>query len=285
MILLRSSDNSEMFRKKSGRLETRTKIISFFIFCLVCSRLTLCLLTPPELIRFSYLSTEITHLLLTGLIFSVLWAMIWYFIAIKSEIKIEERVNYLRRLHVYTAILSISDLLITLLLSFQGYRHMFDIQATWHNPNQNVLSAYLPLLIVSLILLGLLSILYTLYIFRRSIKILKQYWLALLLLLISTILFTVLSGTVNLGWYDYSRARLLIFSWQYAYFGWIFLLLISITVFCNAASIILLSITNKFVNPVKFRNLSITLIKMGFITTLAFTLLSFVPDLLLWIYT
>ena len=286
MLQLRGSDKQELFRKKSNRLEIWNKIVSTLIFCLIGSRLLLCVLTPPELIPFSYLSTEISHLLFTGFIFSVFWSLIWYFDKIKAEIKIEERSYYVRRIFVYTAFLAVIDVSITLLLSLQGYQHMFALRASWQPVGlTGLVPNFLPLLIMALILLAVLVILYSLYIFRRSIKILKQYWLTLLLLIFTVLLFSILSIATNLGWHDNTQARLLIFSWQYAYFGWIFLFFISISVFCNTASIILLSIMNRFVNPVKFRNLSISFIKMGFIAALAFSLLSVVPDILLWIYT
>ena len=286
MLLLRGSDKSDLFRKKSSRMEIWTRLVNTFIFCLIGSRLILCLLTPPELMPFSYLSAEIIHLLLTGLIFSVLWALIWYFGSLKSEIKIEERSTFAQQLLNFIVVLGVTDLLITLLLGFQGYRHMFTIQVGWHSPEIGGLSAdFLPLLVMLLILIILLIVLYTLYIFKRSLKILKQYWLTLLLLMIIAVLFAFLQGTDDLGWYEDGQARLLIFSWQYVYFGWIYLLFMSISVFCNTASIVLLSITNKFVNPVKFKNLSITFIKMGFISGLAFAFLSMIPQFLLWLYT
>jgi len=283
---LRGSDKSDLLRKKTARMEIWTRLLNAMIFCLIISRLLLCLIAPPELIPFKYLSAEITHLLLTGLIFSIFWALIWYFGALKNEIKIEERSNYSRQLLFFSAALAVTDLLITLLLSIQGYQHMFTLQVTWPNTEISALpGSFIPLLIMSTILFLLLITLFILYIFRRSIKILKQYWFTLLLLLTSTLLFTILSGSTDLGWYDEGQTRLLIFSWQYAYFGWIYLIFISICVFCNSSSIILLSVTNKFVNPVKYRNLSITFIKMGFVAALAFTVMSIIPNLFLWIYT
>jgi hypothetical protein len=57
-----------------------------------------------------------------------------------------------------------------------------------------------------------------------------------------------------------------------------------ISVFCNAASIILYSMLNSFINPAKFKQQTISLIKMGFISAVAFVLLVMMPDFLLWLY-
>jgi hypothetical protein len=286
VMLLRGSDKSDILRKKTARMEIWIRLMNTMIFCLIVSRVILCLVAPPELMPFNYLSAELTHLLLTGLIFCIFWALIWYFGTLKSEIKIEERAHFSRQLLLFSAVLAVTDLLITLLLSIQGYQHMFTLQAVRSGTEISApTGSYAPLLAMSLILLLLLITFYMLYIFKRSIKILKQYWLTLLLLLTSTLLFTILSNSTDLGWYDEGQTRLLIFSWQYAYFGWIYLIFISISLFCNSSSIVLLSVTNKFVNPVKYRNLSITFIKIGFVAAIAFTLLSIVPNFLLWIYT
>ena len=65
---------------------------------------------------------------------------------------------------------------------------------------------------------------------------------------------------------------------------WIFLIFIGITMFCNVASIILYSIVDKFVNPVKYKNQIISYLKMGFVSALSFTLLALLPNIMLWFY-
>ncbi len=285
IMLVRGSDKTELFRKKNARLELWSQIILTLIFLLLGFRVILLLLAPSELVSFAYLPDEVVHLLLVSLIFSVFWILIWYFLQIKKEIKIEERTLYLKRLFFYFLILSLIDLILTFLLSFQGYRHMYALQATGSASYISGLSGdYLPLLVMNLLLVLILTVLFVLYIFKRSLRILKQYWLTLLILIISSVMITILSGSTNLGWNDDFHTRVLLLSWQYAYVGWVFSLFISISVFCNVAAIILLTNMGKFINPVKYRNLSISMIKMGYITIVAFLLLSVFPDLLIWIY-
>jgi hypothetical protein len=76
-----------------------------------------------------------------------------------------------------------------------------------------------------------------------------------------------------------------IFSSSYLYLGWIFLSFLAISIFCNVAPIILYSIIGKFINPVRYKNQIISYIKMGFLTTLSFTLLALLPDIMLWFYS
>ena len=183
-------------------------------------------------------------------------------------------------------ILALSDLVLTFLLYAKGFLDFFSIKATGVTTAMSGLSkSYLPLMIMTIVLLVILSGLFVLFILKRSLKILKQYWIVLLLLLIVTLLFTALSSITNLGWYENTYTRLLLISWQYSYVGWIFMTFIAISIFCNVTSIILYSSLNKFINPVKFKNQIISLIKMGFITAIAFTFLVILPDLVLWFYS
>ena len=286
VLLVRGSDKTELFRKKNSRLELWSQIILTLIFLLLGFRIILLLLAPSELVSFAYLPDEVVHLLLVSLIFSVFWILIWYFLQIKKEIKIEERIIYLKQLFFFSLILSLFDLILTFLLSYQGYQHMYALQTVGSVSYISGFSEeYLPLLVMNLILLVILSVLFVLYILKRSLRILKQYWLTLLLLIACSVMVTILSGLANLGWNDDFHTRVLLLSWQYAFVGWVFSLFISISVFCNVASIILLTNMSKFINPVKYRNLSINMIKMGYISMIAFLLISVFPDLLIWIYT
>jgi hypothetical protein len=285
VILIRGADKTDLYRKKNARLELWSQILLTLIFLLFIFRILLLLLAPSELVKFAYLPNEVVHLLLICLVFSVFWILIWYFVQIKKEIKIEERTLYLKKIFFYSLILAIIDVLLTSLLSFQGYHHMYSLTAAGSASYvSGDLENYLPFLIINLVLVILLSTLFILYILKRSLRILKQYWLTLLMLIVSSIITTILSGSVNLGWNDDFHTRVFLLSWQYTYVGWIFLLFLSISIFCNVASIILLTNMGKFINPVKYRNLSINMIKMGFITIIAFLFLSVFPDLLIWLY-
>jgi hypothetical protein len=40
-----------------------------------------------------------------------------------------------------------------------------------------------------------------------------------------------------------------------------------------------------FTNPVKYKNLTLTFFKMGYITAMAFSILVILPNIMLWFYT
>jgi hypothetical protein len=285
VLLIRGSDKTELFRKKNARLELWTQVSLTLIFSLLIFRLILLVLAPSELLSFAYLPNEVVHLLLVSLIFTVFWMLIWYFIQIKREIKIEERTLYLKKIFLFSLMLAIIDLILTIILSFQGYQHMYSLQATGTiSYVSDYSNSYFPLLVMNFVLLLLLTLLFILYILKRSLRILKQYWLTLLLLIVSSLTTIILSGSVNLGWNHDFHTRVFLLSWQYSYVGWIFSLFLCISVFCNVTSIILLTNMGKFINPVKYRNFSINMIKMGFIAIIAFVLLSVLPDIYVWLY-
>lgn len=286
LLLIRSSDKGELFRKKNAKLEMWSQFVLIFISVLFFLRIITFLLAPLDMQSYAFLPKVLIHFFLIGFIFLISWALLWFFLYIKKDLKLEERSLYLKKIFQIGQILALSDLVLTFLIYAKGFLDFFSIKAIGVIPAMSGLSKnYLPLMIMTIVLLTLLSGLFVLFILKRSLKILKQYWIVLLLLLIVTLLFTALSSITNLGWYENTQTRLLLISWQYSYVGWIFMTFIAISIFCNVASIILYSSLNKFINPVKFKNQIISLIKMGFISAIAFSFLVILPDLMLWFYS
>jgi hypothetical protein len=205
---------------------------------------------------------------------------------LRKEIKLDERSGYLKKILIITLIVGITDLLITIVINTQIFFSFFSLRmaSTTSTPLFDGLN-FVPLLIMILILLLLITIQFISFILKRSVQILKQYWITILLLLVASLSFTLFNSISKLGWYENSHARLLFFSWPYIYVGWIFLAFLLITIFCNAISIILYNILDKFVNPIKYKQQLVTFLKLGFTAAIGFTLLSVTPNLLLWFYT
>jgi hypothetical protein len=228
----------------------------------------------------------IIHLLFTSFIFQICWALLWFFLYQKKEIRLEEKTIFLKNTFYFSLIIAITDIIVTSLIFFQSFFYSFTMRGGAINPLSPSLNViYAPLLIMTLILLVILCALFLLYMLRRSMIILKQYWLTLLILIIVTLIYISVNSLGNLGWYEDIHFRLSIFSWSYFYLGWIFLSFIAISTFCNVASIILYTIIDKFVNPVKYKNQIVSFLKMGFLTSISFTLLAILPNILLWFYT
>jgi len=285
-MLIRSSNEGDLFRTKNARLDLWSKLIVISISILFFLRAILFLFTPTELARLTSVPTTIIHLLITSFIFQICWALLWFFLYQKKEIRLEERAMFLKKTFIFALIIAITDILVTFLIFFQSFRYFFSIKG------RNILSIsssldviYTPLLLITLVLLVILCLLFLLFVLRRSMIILKQYWLTLLLLIIVALIYTSLIGIRDLGWYENSHLRLSLFSGSYLFLGWIFLSFMAISIFCNVASIILYSIIGKFVNPVKYKNQIISYLKMGFLTAVSFILLAILPNILLWFYT
>jgi hypothetical protein len=285
LLLIRSADKGELFRKKNARLELWYNFVVALIVTIFLVRFLYFIIAPAEIKTFAYIPTSLLHLLIVNFIFMLFWALIWFFLHIKKEIKLEDRTSYFKKIFFYTQFVAVTDILFTFLLYFQGYYHFFRLKTFNTGQTETLLTEnYVPLMVIIMILLTGLTALFAFYILKRSIKILQQYWLVLLLLLIAAIIFTILSGINKFGWNENISARILLFSAPYAYVGWIFMFLFLFSVFCNVASIILYSLMTNFTNPVKYKNLTLTFFKMGYITAMAFSILVILPNIMLWFY-
>ena len=286
LLLIRSSNEGELFRKKNAKLDLWYKFIIIFISILSFFRIVLLFIAPTELSKFSFVPMTVIHLLITSFIFLICWILLWFFLYQKKEIRLEEKALFLKKTFYFALIIAITDILVTSLIFFQSFYYSFSIKGGVINPFfSSIKIIYTPLLIMTLILLVILCVLFFLYMLRRSMVILKQYWIALLFLIIVTLTYTLVNSLGNLGWYENVHFRLSLFSWTYFYLGWIFLSFMAISAFCNIASIILYSIMDKFVNPVKFKNQIVSYLKMGFISAVSFALLAVFPNILLWFYS
>jgi len=286
LLLIRSSNEGELFRTKNAKLDLWYKLIIISISILCSVRIAFFFIAPTELSKFSFVPTTVIHLLITSFVFQICWILLWFFLYQRREIRLEERSLFLKKTLYLSLIIAITDLTVTSLIFFQSLYYSFSIKGVAIKAffsSMNLI--YTPLLIMVLILIAILCVLFFLYMLRRSMIILKQYWLALLLLIIITLVYTLMNSLGNLGWYESIHFRLSLFSWRYFYLGWIFLSFMAISAFCNVASIILYSIMDKFVNPVKFKNQIVSYLKMGFISALSVTMLAILPNILLWFYS
>jgi hypothetical protein len=285
LLLIRSSNEGDLFRKRNARLELWYQVVIILISVLFFIRGVLLLLAPSELSKFLFLPNAIIHLLITSFIFQIFWALLWFFLYQKKEVRLEEKAIYLKKTFFITIIVGITDIVITTSIFFQGFFYLFSIRGGKIIQFSTYLSLIqTPILIISIAVLILFCTLFVLFVLKRSMIILKQYWLVLLILIAITLVYALVSGMSHLGWYENTQLRLSLFSFSYGYIGWIFLIFIAITVFCNVASIILYSIVDKFVNPVKYKNQIISYLKMGFVTALSFAFLALMPNIMLWFY-
>jgi hypothetical protein len=285
LLLIRSSNEGELFRTKNAKLDLIYNLVLIFIAFLCFLRTVIFFIAPVELSKFTFVPSSVIHLLITSFIFQIFWALLWFFLYQKREIRLEERALFLKKTFYIVCIIAMTDIIVTSLIFFQSFFYSFSIRGGAIKPLSSSLTVlYTPMYILTLILLLILVTLFFLYILRRSMVILKQYWLTALLLIIVSLIYMSLNSLDKLGWYENIHYRLSLFSWSYFYLGWIFLTFLGITVFCNVSSIILYSIMGKFIHPVKYKNQIVSYLKMGFVTIVSFTILSLLPNIFLWFY-
>jgi len=286
LLLIRSSNEGELFRTKNAKLDLVYNLVLIFIAILCILRTIIFIIAPVELSKFTFVPSTVIHLLITSFIFQIFWVLLWFFLYQKREIRLDERALFLKKTFYIVLIIAITDIIVTSLIFFQSFFYSFSIRGGAIKALSSSLNVlYTPMLVLTLILLFILVTLFFLYILKRSMIILKQYWLTALLLIIVSLIYISLNSLEKLGWYENIQYRLSLFSWSYFYLGWIFLTFLAITVFCNVSSIILYSIMGKFTNPLKYKNQVVTYLKMGFITIVSFTLLAILPNIYLWFYS
>lgn len=286
IVLLRNVEKSEILRKKNARLELWYRLIVFFISVLVIFRSILIFYSPSEFLSLSYIPKEIVHHLLINLILIIFWIVILYFFYIKGEIRLDERYVYLKGLYSITVFIALTDVIFSTALYYTSFSGFFLTKSSGISPYLTQLSSkYVPLLWIHVLLLFLSTGIFILFILKRAIRILKQYWISLLMLFIVGITFTLLSTVNNLGWNESTVSIMSLFSLNYMFLGWIVLGFLAASILCNALAVLVFSMLNKFTNQAKFKTYVITLVKMGFTTAITFAILVLLPELILWIYS
>ena len=206
-------------------------------------------------------------------------------LAKENEIKLEQKFSYLKIYFMIVLVTGTLDVFISLAIYLSHFYGYFTLKTMDSSESMAIAGSVFPLLVFICILIILMVLLFILFILKRSVRILKQYYLTVLIAIISALLMFVLRGLQHLGWYENVESQLLLFSVSYSYLGYIFLALLIVTIFSNATSILIYANLEKFTNTIKFKHRVITFIKIGFVTLIAFIILSIVPDLLIWIYT
>jgi hypothetical protein len=233
----------------------------------------------------TFIPASAIHLLLVSIVFTTFWLILWYFLSLRNEIKLEQKLPFIRATLVITLITVTSDILLSLTIFLLNIYHHFSLTSIERTEYLTITGGLLPLKIIILILTAILVVLFVLFILKRSVKILKQYYLTTLIAVVCTLLMVAMDGLQHLGWFENTKYRLLLFSVSYAYLGQIYLAFMITALVSNASSIIIYANLERFTNPIKYKHRVITFIKFGFVSLIAFIVLSLLPDLLIWFYT
>ena len=113
LLLIRSSNEGELFRTKNAKLDLWYKLVIVFISILCLLRFVLMLIAPSEFSLLSFVPTTFIHLLFTGFIFQIFWILLWFFLYQKTEIRLEERALFLKKILYFALIIAITDIIVT----------------------------------------------------------------------------------------------------------------------------------------------------------------------------
>lgn len=277
--------STDSYSNLSEKLLLWTRMAALFIVFFLFTRLFTTVSLPLELDGLPSVSAELIHYVLVGIFYLIFWFLFLYLLIIQTKIKIENRATFLQSVFRYLIALTIFDLSITGFLYINGFISLF----SGYGP---VISEDLPFfssagttpMFFVIVLFIVVSLLFAWFMLRRSLKIARNYWIAVLLLIFSIILFWINDLVKITGWNESAQLQIDLLHWRYGFIGLIFLAMIGCSIFFNLASIILLNIRGQVVAPQHTKKTIINFQKMGYATILFATLLALAPKLLMFIY-
>lgn len=287
----RNKNSISISSKKKGR-RNKQKTYGFLIASIIIlssilyvSRFLIFVFAPPEILKLNYVPNKFLYFLLTSFFFLTFWSILIFLLSLRKQIKQNEQLGYLRRTAIFIVILVLLDLGITGGLYLDSFYSFFILRSINFLFLAFHLEQYsLALLIILGILLIILSFLYVQFLLKRAFRLIRKYWIVLLILLIIITIYTISVPLYRMGWYESIEQRLQLVSWQYGYLGWIALIFYIATIFTNISAMIILALKQIFINLQFTKHKMFFLVKLGFVSIWALTLLVVFPDILILFY-
>jgi len=275
--------------KFSEEINLRLKYWHFIIYCLffflAISRVIMLFFASHELLKINQIPNFVFYSYLQCFFWLSVWCIIFLFFYLKKEVKMEERLKYLKTIISWIISFTLIDLLVSTVFFIVGFNEFFTLKYDITTSEQLIrVEKLIPLLVIIGILLVLIIVQYSIFAFKRSMNIIKQYWISLYLLLLFLIVYILQNTAYHLGWYESPEQILKLCSWHYGYVGWIICIFFACTFFANTAAIIMLSFKNKWTSLHNVKLIMLPLLKIGFITAIMVSALVTIPDLFLWYY-
>ncbi len=276
--------NNEKFRHYSDKLNIWIKITLFFIYLLIAARIVTNFSAPDEFLAKGLLNAELVHYLLVGFIYLIFWFLILYFLNNHNDIDTQEKIPFLTTLFRLTFLLLIFDTLSTMFLYAAGFDKLFPIVPETSFAAGGSYTVSYPEIVLIGILFLLSALLFTVFIVKRSLRIIRNYWIAQSLLLVALFLHWYNNIVYLIGWNESSLIKLKLLSFDYGFSGWIVLIFFCGALFFNLSAIILLNIRDKLATPRKTKRQVVRFLKLGFAAISCLTLLVLLPELLMKFY-
>ena len=276
--------NDEKFSSYGKKLNAIKVSILIFIVLLLISKLIVLLFGPDTLLNEqSFSSTEILVFVVI-FFYSVLWLMILLFLYQSKEVKNESLLEYLKKISYSITLVFILDFMIEGIVYLTTISDYMTFAVSTSNINiSEPIQNSLVLIVIIVILIMLLSGLFLSFLIKRNIRILRYLELVTLLLLFA-IGYLVFFNTSNIiGWNESLVYLLKLFSFKYGFTGFIFLIVLAVTMITNSSVVLLFNMKEFFVNEQQLKNKIINMIKVGYVATSILSFMSIWPHVYLWL--
>jgi len=273
----------EEYAKFSKKLNAIKFTILIFIVLLLFSKFILLLFGPDTLLKeFSFSRAEIL-IFVVNFFYAILWLMICLFLFESREVKQEFILDYLKKISYFIATLFFLDFFIegiVYLTTITDYLSL-SVHATENSIAEPLNESFLPIIII-IALTVVLSAFFISFLIKRKIKILKYLeFTTLFLLLAAGYLVFFCSGSI-IGWNESLVYLLTLFSFNFGYTGFIFLIILAVTLLTNSSVVLLFNMKEFFISEQQLKNKIINLVKVGFVATCILSCMAIWPHIYLW---
>ena len=257
--------------------------ILIFILLLLLSKLILLIFGPDTLLKESAFSSAEILIFVVNFFYAILWLLISLFLLESKEIKQEFILVYLKKISYSITLLFFLDFFIegiVYLTTITEYMTLsvYSAENSLAEPLQDTLLPIIVIITLTLILAGS----FISFLIKRKIRILRylEFNTLFLLFAIGYLVFFC-TGSI-IGWDESLVYLLKLFSFNYGYTGFIFLIILSVTMITNSSVVLLFNMKQFFISEQQIRNKIINLVKVGFVATCILSSMAIWPHVYLW---
>jgi hypothetical protein len=260
----------------------RITIIIFIVFLLI-SKLIVLILGPDTLLNEQSFSSVEILVLVVNFFYANLWLMIYLFLLHSKDVKQDSILGYLKKVSYCISILFFLDFLFegaVYLMTISDYMSLSVILIE-KNLVKSVQNSLL-LIVFIIVLTALLSGFFISFLVKRKIKILRFLELSTLLLLLAIAYLVLFDISSIVGWNQSLIYLLKLFSLKYGFAGFIFLIVLAVTLITNSSVVLLFNMKEFFINEQQIKNKIINMVKVGYVATCLLSFMVLWPYVYLW---
>ena len=278
-IKLKEEDLTKSFKK----LNIIKNTLSVFIIILLLSKMIVLIFGPDTLLKeYTFSSSELL-VLVVNFFYAILWFMIILFLYQSQEIKQEFILDYFKKISYSITLVFFLDFLlegIVYLTTISEYMSLSVV--TIKEKMIEPYTEFLYLIILIALLTVVLSGFFISFLIKRNIRILRYLELSTMLLLFAIGYLVFFSTGSIVGWNESLVYLLKLFSFEYGYTGFIFLIVLAVTLITNSSVVLLFNMKEFFNHEQQLKNRIVNMIKVGFVATCILSCMALWPHIYLW---